>query len=598
MNREDTLEFLRFIWRMTDGRVIAAATLTLVGSLTEGISLLLLIPIVAVVAPAQTGSTSQLPIIGDALQTFNPGLAALLIAFVILIALQALLTRWRALYNQRMTFEATDKMRVLLFKSMSMADWSAINTRRSSDLNHALANDTDRIFVAANAGLNIFQSLVLLGIYLLLAAGVSWRMALMAVVVGLGLFALLYPIRRRATRHGTELTEDLKDQNQIVLEFITSIRLAKLFTSEKSHSNAYRDHMARVRREILKFAALANWGTVFFQIGTAAIAALFVWFAVKVVDLDLARLGVLLVIFARVAPRFSAIQTAATQYLSNAPAYLNYREMAQFFHRNRETDSAPTSPAPSLDRSLSLNGVTVQYGGAPKPVLEQVNATIRAGSITAIIGQSGAGKSTMGDLLMGLTRPSAGDLVVDDQPLEDANRRAWRKSVACVPQDAFLMNDTIAANLRIGQIEADESELWRCLEQANAADLVRSLPDGLQTMAGDRGSRFSGGERQRLALARALLRRPQLLVLDEATSALDWENQAIIADAIQALRGTLTIVTIAHRSSLITIADDVIALESGRVIASASFADMKSDPSSPLSQLLMSDMGAQSGQSF
>ena len=597
MNREDTLEFLRFIWRMTDGRVIAAATLTLVGSLTEGISLLLLIPIVAVVAPAQTGSTSQLPIIGDALQTFNPGLAVLLIAFVILIALQALLTRWRALYNQRMTFEATDKMRVLLFKSMSMADWSAINTRRSSDLNHALANDTDRIFVAANAGLNIFQSLVLLGIYLLLAAGVSWRMALMAVVVGLGLFALLYPIRRRATRHGTELTEDLKDQNQIVLEFITSIRLAKLFTSEKSHSNAYRDHMARVRREILKFAALANWGTVFFQIGTAAIAALFVWFAVKVVDLDLARLGVLLVIFARVAPRFSAIQTAATQYLSNAPAYLNYREMAQFFHRNRETDSAPTSPAPSLDRSLSLNGVTVQYGGAPKPVLEQVNATIRAGSITAIIGQSGAGKSTMGDLLMGLTRPSAGDLVVDDQPLEDANRRAWRKSVACVPQDAFLMNDTIAANLRIGQIEADESELWRCLEQANAADLVRSLPDGLQTMAGDRGSRFSGGERQRLALARALLRRPQLLVLDEATSALDWENQAIIADAIQALRGTLTIVTIAHRSSLITIADDVIALESGRVIASASFAEMKSDPSSPLSQLLMSDMGAQSGQS-
>ena len=582
---------------MTDRRVIAAATLTLVGSLTEGISLLLLIPIVAVVAPVQTGSTSQLPIIGDALQTFNPGLAALLIAFVILIALQALLTRWRALYNQRMTFEATDKMRVLLFKSMSMADWSAINTRRSSDLNHAVANDTDRIFVAANAGLNIFQSLVLLGIYLLLAAGVSWRMALMAVVVGLGLFALLYPIRRRATRHGTELTEDLKDQNQIVLEFITSIRLAKLFTSEKSHSNAYRDHMARVRREILKFAALANWGTVFFQIGTAAIAALFVWFAVKVVDLDLARLGVLLVIFARVAPRFSAIQTAATQYLSNAPAYLNYREMAQFFHRNRETDSAPTSPAPSLDRSLSLNGVTVQYGGAPKPVLEQVNATIRAGSITAIIGQSGAGKSTMGDLLMGLTRPSAGDLVVDDQPLEDANRRAWRKSVACVPQDAFLMNDTIAANLRIGQVEADESELWRCLEQANAADLVRSLPDGLQTMAGDRGSRFSGGERQRLALARALLRRPQLLVLDEATSALDWENQAIIADAIQALRGTLTIVTIAHRSSLITIADDVIALESGRVIASASFADMKSDPSSPLSQLLMSDMGAQSGLS-
>jgi len=589
---KETIEFFRFIWRMTGAGIVAAFGVMLAASFTEGFSLLLLIPIVASLAPEQDAMMAGLPIIGDALKTLNPSLTALLCVFVALVALQATLSRLRVVYNQKVSFTATDKMRVQLFSAMSMADWTAISKRRNADLNHVLTNDTNRMYMAVDAGLTILQSLILLGIYLLLAAGVSWRMAGMAVIVGAVFFLVLYPIRRRATKHGKTLTNRLQTQNQIVLEFISSIRLAKLFTSERNHSEAYRNHLASTRNEILSFARFAHWGTVFFQMGTAIIAAVFVWFAVEVLELDFARLGVLLVIFARVAPRFSAIQTSLTQFLSNATAYLNYRDNAQFFHRHRESDPNTELAPPQFTKSLNFRDVTVQYEGAKTAALSGIDLSIKAGTITALIGQSGAGKSTMGDLLMGLTRPTAGALLVDDQPLEDANRRSWRRSVACVPQDAFLMNEPIAANLRIANPDADEAALWRCLDQANIGDLVRSLPDGLETMAGDRGARFSGGERQRLALARALLRNPQLLVLDEATSALDWENQSIIADAIQALRGELTIVTIAHRSSLITIADEVIALDSGRVIAQSTYAAMKSDPESPLSRLLTGDVSA------
>ncbi|MEL6707961.1 MAG: ABC transporter ATP-binding protein [Pseudomonadota bacterium] len=592
MTRKDTIAFFQFIWRMTGARIILAFTLMLVGSLTEGISLLLLIPIVASLAPEGSGMATGLPIVGDALKALSPSLTTLLLVFVILVVMQALLARWRTLYTQKMTFLATEKMKVQLFSAMSEAEWGAISTRRNADLNHALVNDTDRMFTAANASLTILQSLILLSIYLLLAAGVSWRMAAMAVVVGAVFFLVLYPIRRLASKHGKTLTDKLQTQNQIVLEFIANIRLAKLFTSEDNHSQAYRRHLAETRKEILGFSALAQWGTVFFQIGTAIIAAAFVWVAVQWLALDLARLGVLLVIFARVAPRFSSIQTSITMFLSSAHAYLNYRDMARFFESHRESDPETQAPAPRLTQSLQFADISVQYKGAKAPALSCVNATIKAGTITALIGQSGAGKSTMGDLIMGLTQPSEGALLIDGQPLEDTNRRAWRRSVACVPQDAFLMNDTIAANLRIGKPAASEDEIWRSLDQANAGDLVRGLPDGLETMAGDRGGRFSGGERQRLALARALLRQPQLLVLDEATSALDWENQSIIADAIQALRGELTIVTIAHRSSLITIADDVIALDKGKLVAQGRFAEMKGDPGSPLSALLAGDIAA------
>lgn len=580
------------MWRMTGAKVILAAALMFVGSLTEGVSLLLLIPIVATVTQSNDGLTRDLPIIGSALEGFDPSLSALLFVFVLLISLLALLNRWRNIFNQRLTFEATDKMRVHLFTLMSMANWTALSTRRNNDLNHALVHDTDRMFLAANAGLNLLQAVVLLGIYLLLAAGVSWQMSAMAVIVGATLFAVLHPIRKRATGYGKLLTEKLKGQNHIVLEFIASIRLAKLFTSEKNHSSSYERHLTSVREEMLSFAAFSNWSTVVFQIGTAIIAALFVWVAVRFLALDFARLGLLLVIFARVAPRFSAIQNAAAQFLGNAPAYLNYREMAQFFEDNRESDADAEKPAPRLTSAVRLQDISVLHQGANAQALAGVNLSIRAGTITALIGQSGSGKSTMGDLVMGLTQPSEGTIFIDDQPLEDSNRRAWRRSVACVPQDAFLMNDTLAANLRIGNENASESELWRCLEQANAGDLVRSLPEGLETMVGDRGSRFSGGERQRIALARALLRKPQLLLLDEATSALDWENQSIIADAIQALRGHLTILTIAHRSSLITIADDVIALDGGKLVAHCSYAEMLANPESPLSRMFTGDPGA------
>ena len=187
---------------------------------------------------------------------------------------------------------------------------------------------------------------------------------------------------------------------------------------------------------------------------------------------------------------------------------------------------------------------------------------------------------------MGLLRPTEGRLLVDDTPITDANRRVWRASVAFVPQEPFLLHDTIAANLRIADPRAAEETLWAVLEQAKAQDFVSALPDGLGTVVGERGTRLSGGERQRIALARALLRSPELLILDEATSALDWDNQKKIAADIEKMRGQITILTIAHRPSMIRFADDVIAVEDGRCVETGSFAELAADPQSRLARML------------
>jgi len=206
--------------------------------------------------------------------------------------------------------------------------------------------------------------------------------------------------------------------------------------------------------------------------------------------------------------------------------------------------------------------------------------------VTALIGPSGSGKSTIADMLLGLLEPTAGRILADGIEINAANRRRWRDQVAYVPQDVFLLHETIAANLRLAAPQASNDDLWKALRSAHAAEFIERLEHQMDTVVGDRGVRLSGGERQRIALARALLRKPSLLILDEATSALDWQNQSLIAKSIDGLRGSMTILTIAHRPSMIAFADWVVAMESGRIVEVGQYQRLKEKTGSRLSQML------------
>jgi ATP-binding cassette subfamily C protein len=196
------------------------------------------------------------------------------------------------------------------------------------------------------------------------------------------------------------------------------------------------------------------------------------------------------------------------------------------------------------------------------------------GSTIALAGPSGAGKTTVCDLMAGLILPTAGQVTVNGRPLTRERLLAWRRSVGLVPQDPFLFHETIEVNLRWARPEATAPQLWGALRLANAAEFVRGLPEGLETVVGDRGTRLSGGERQRLALARALLREPELLLLDEATSSLDTENELAIRTALSSLRGHTTILLIAHRLSTVREADQIVVLDAGRVVESGTWDEL------------------------
>jgi ABC-type multidrug transport system fused ATPase/permease subunit len=192
----------------------------------------------------------------------------------------------------------------------------------------------------------------------------------------------------------------------------------------------------------------------------------------------------------------------------------------------------------------------------------------------ALVGRSGAGKTTLVDVLMGFYEPTSGAVLVDGVPLQDLDINSWRGHIGFVPQDAFLFNMSLRENLLWSKTDATEEQLRQACLQANAIEFIEKLPQGYDTLVGERGVRLSGGQRQRIALARALLRQPEVLILDEATSALDSHSERMIQESIEKISQHTTIVVIAHRLSTIQKADCIYVLDEGRVVESGSFGEL------------------------
>ena len=253
------------------------------------------------------------------------------------------------------------------------------------------------------------------------------------------------------------------------------------------------------------------------------------------------------------------------------PALSVVQDDVELARRSPPAPQASTARMP-LRRELSLERLSFRYPGTERDVLDGIEVRIPAGSAVALVGSSGAGKSTLADVLMGLHRPTAGRVAVDGVDVR-TDITAWQRSIGMVPQDVYILDASLRANVAFGDAPdaVDENLLAAALTRAQLDDLIRELPDGMDTMVGERGGRLSGGQRQRIGIARALYLEPSVLVLDEATSALDSETERRITDTIESLHGQMTVIVIAHRLSTVRKCDLLVYLDQGRVAATGTF---------------------------
>ena len=524
-----------------------------------------------------TGLTPQSGALGPLVETVVRGADALGVAltlpvvlgvFLALAAVRATVSWQRNVLLAGIRLEFADRLRNGLYASIAEAKWEFLIARRLSDVQHVLTSDVNRTGQGAFLLLQVIVTALLAAVQMVLAFLVSPVVSLATLAVGAALLVLTRPLVRRSHDLGRQQSGSGRKLHASVTDFFGGLKLAKSHDAGDLHVRHFSDTNARMRRRQLAFIELGSATRAGLDMGVAVALVALVWLSLSATTLTVPELLIMVLIFARVTPSVVRLQQTVQQLAHALPAYTHAQEVQRELRAAAEARPSDDEAPMGLHQSLTVRNVSFTHATpSGRHVLAGIDLDISANEIVAVAGPSGAGKSTLADILLGLIEPSAGEVRVDGVPLAGPNTRRWRRSVAYVPQDPYLFHDTVRANLAWARPQATEAEIWRALGHTAADTLVSALPRGLDTVVGDRGARLSGGERQRITFARALLRRPALLVLDEATSALDAGNEQQILASLRHLRERMTVVVIAHRTALLKGADRIVLLDSGRVVA-------------------------------
>jgi ATP-binding cassette, subfamily C, bacterial len=570
--------FLAMLMQVSRWHVIGVIVVTVLFSLSEGIGFALLLPTLQVAGFNLTGQGEAgryASIVSNALLRagLNPSLILLLGIFVMLVGVRTVLGQIENVWTYAVQEQVEHHLRRKLYHAIAEANWLFVCRSRASDFTHALTSETNRVGEAANLALIFVGEVVLGTLYMAIAFALSAGMTALVLISG-ALLTMIFRGRTHAIEvQGEEVSETTKSLYSASIEHLQSLKAAKTYGAQQRNFAIFSALSADVVRANMDGARQQAVAATWFELGSVVILAVALFVSIRVLAVPPASVLILLLLFARVMPRIMTGQRHYRGFVNSLPSFANLAEI-------EARCTAAAEPAGhqheqlSLTRELAADDVSFSYSEGRVPAVRDLSLMIPAGRVVALVGPSGGGKSTIADILMGLIAPDSGTLSLDGRPLGPEDVRGWRDQIGYVAPETFLFHDTIRANLKWARPDSSEEEMLAALRQASAFDFVTGLAHGLDTVVGDRGMMLSQGERQRLALARAFLRRPSMLILDEATNSLDSENEARVLDAIESRRGELTVVLIAHRLSTIRSADLIYVIDDGKVVESGDWASL------------------------
>lgn len=565
-------DFIAAVVAIARWRFAAVVALITAFSLTEGVGVMLLVPMLRI-AGFDAGGRGALGRYADLVASIlgsvglAPTLPVLLAIFAGLIAARAALGRMQSVAMGTIRQEVGLALRRRLYRAISNANWLFLSRSRSVDFVHVLTAEVERVCVASGFVFMFGSVALLAALYLAIAFRIAPEMTMLALGCGALLALALKNRTRDFGRVGADLSADTNRLYAAAVEHLQNLKTARTYGAERRDADNFAALGAEIARTNVRHARLEAGAAAVWETGHALVLVALVYAGIQVFHVAPATLLILLLLFARLMPRLNACHFYYRSIASLIPAFGTVERVEAECLANAEP-ALISEPGPELSRSVRIEHASFSYRiDSTAPAVNDLNLAIEAGMITAIVGPSGAGKSTTADLLMGLIVPDSGRVTVDGKAIE-SGVAGWRGQIGYVGQDTFLFHDTVRANLAWARPDASEEEMLAALGTAAAADLVAALPEGLDTVVGDRGMMLSHGERQRIALARAILRRPRLLVLDEATNNLDSANEEQAMAAIGRMRGELTVVLIAHRLSVARWADMIYVIEEGRVAES------------------------------
>jgi len=551
---------------------------TVVASVLDGFTVALLIPFLRTLfgqqALAPAGGSAVQAVLarltGTLITAGAPQAALRNVVVVLLIALalknaaEYAATYWNVVIQESVVRD----LRVRLFSHLQALPLGYFQRTRVGQSIARLIYDTDAVKLAVSAALaSLLQNSVLIVVYLAIMVALSLRLTLVALLFAPVLLFVIRPLISRLRRRSSELVAERGELTSHVSEMMSSVKLVRAYVAEAFELSRFRALADRYRKRVLRAQRFSSLTSPVTEVFGGMMIVGILWY------------GTLLALGERPAMRPEELITflvVALRLMSPVKSVSNYPAvmagaLASADRVYEVLDLAPSEgdrpgelPA-RFEQRIEYRGVSFSYNGQA-PVLEGLDFEVRRGQVVAVVGPSGAGKTTLVDLLPRFYEPKSGAILMDGVPITRFTRTSVRGLMGIVSQETILLNDTVLANISYGRSDFTLEQVRAAARAANAHDFVSQLPDGYNTLLGERGTRLSGGERQRIAIARALLRDPPILILDEATSALDMESERLVQEAIDRLMARRTTFVIAHRLATVQHADLIVVLAEGRIV--------------------------------
>ncbi|MEJ1968850.1 MAG: ABC transporter ATP-binding protein [Rhizomicrobium sp.] len=560
--------FARDFVGFSGSRFARATVYIALGAVFEGVGLVLLIPLLSLVTGAAGNGVLQRtvePVFAAMGITTEIGrLGILLGGFVVLMGVRGITLMARDMTVQQLQLDFVEHLRADVMRALVAAGWETILRLRHARIVHIMSGDVQRVAVAVHFLLQNGIALIILGVQCALAFWLSPRLAALAFgLLIIGGIALV-PMLRRARSLGAFVTNANLALIDTTTQFLNGLKLAVSQDLQAGFTDEFHGTLAGLRERQLRYFREQAGGRVALTTLSALVGAAAVLVGHGLLHLQAPVLIAFLLIIARMSGPAMTIQQGFQQLAFGLPAYEKTTAVLSELRIMPRRVAQGTRRVPQGD--IVFEDVCFLHSGAENGEphgVRRADLCIAAGTFVGIVGASGAGKTTLADLLVGLLPPQAGRILIGGTPLCETMLPAWRAQLSYVSQDPFLFHDSVRRNLLWANPAATESDMWSALALTDADAVVRKMDGGLDAVVGERGSLISGGERQRIALARALLRKPRLLVMDEATNAIDIPSEKVLLGRVLAIEPRMTVVMIAHRAESLALCDQIMHMENG-----------------------------------
>ncbi|MDJ0553298.1 MAG: ABC transporter ATP-binding protein/permease [Microcoleaceae cyanobacterium MO_207.B10] len=574
-------EFIVRFLRRYPLKIIGNIILGFAGGLFNGVNTALIVPILLQISGQEVELKGAPPIIQYLLSPFDGvpekyRLIVMLLAVILTIILKNLTTYLRSLISVAFSRSLTNTIKSEMIQTLMDTDLDFFTKVKVGDLTKRLGSDTAQCTQTINAYINLLTQSLTVFLFVSLLISISWQLTLISSLLVLLIAGINQLFIRRSKKFGGLLNREQKNYAIKVIEVLTGIRLIKSVGSENREYQQIRTLMLSLEDIALKaqmnsalIGPVNEVTSIFTVISILLLGRTF--FSSQVANVSAILLTYLLVLF-RLLPIVSGINGTRNQIAKGSASF----DMAvDLWRRDNKPIMKPGAITfEKIRRKIHFKKISFAYPGNNNLVIKNVNLSLPRGKTLALVGGSGAGKSTFADLLPRFYDPTSGSITIDGTDLRKFDVASLRKKMGIVSQTTFLFNDTVRNNIIYARPDATEDEMISAAQQANAYDFIMELPKQWETEIGDRGVMLSGGQRQRLAIARALLQNPEILILDEATSALDTVSERLVQEAIDRLSRERTVLVIAHRLSTVQNADKIAVLERGELVEVGTHAEL------------------------